>query len=55
MIATFERHQGATQVRGHIPFCTPRGDGVAKDLPAALFGSPRGFVVVFGLELAQNL
>ena len=53
MIAAFERHQGATQVRGHISFGTPRGNGVAQDLPDALLGSPRGFGVVLGLELPQ--
>jgi hypothetical protein len=42
MVAAFEWHQGAAQVRGHVPFRTPRGDGVAQDLPDALLGSPRG-------------
>jgi hypothetical protein len=55
VIATFEWHQGATQIRGYIPFCAPRGNGIAQDLPDALLGSPRGFVVVLGLKLPQNL
>jgi hypothetical protein len=30
MIEAFEWHQTAAQVCGHVPLCTPRGDGVPQ-------------------------
>lgn len=55
MIAALEWHQGAAQVRGHVPFGAPRGDGLAQDLPNALLGTTRRFVVVLSLQLPQDL